>query len=218
MPFTTDEFFNVFSLYNAAIWPLPVFAYLSAAIAVGALPLATRWQPGIITVILALMWAVNGIGYHWLHFSGINPAAWLFGAVFLVQATVLSASPFLFPEMRFAVRADARSIAGLALVVFATAAYPAWGRLAGHRYPAMPVFGVAPCPTTIFTVGLLLLGPWRAVRWLLIVPVLWAAVGGSAAILLGVPQDYGLVATMLIVAAFAFGHRRDLAFARHFRE
>jgi len=47
----------------------------------------------------------------------------------------------------------------------------------------------------------LILGTWRVARWLLIVPVLWAAVGGSAAVLLDVPQDYGLILAMLIAIA-----------------
>jgi hypothetical protein len=47
---------------------------------------------------------------------------------------------------------------------------------------------------TIFTFGLLLIArrpPWP----LLIVPVLWSLVGGSAAFLLRVPQDWLLLVT-----------------------
>lgn len=79
----------------------------------------------------------------------------------------------------------------------------------------MPVFGVAPCPTTIFTVGVLLTGTWHVARWLLIVPGLWAAVGGSAAIFLGVPQDVALLAALAILLLFAVGHLSGLRFARH---
>lgn len=66
----------------------------------------------------------------------------------------------------------------------------------------MPLFGIAPCPTTIFTIGILLLGPWHVARWLLLIPVLWTIIGGSAALLLNVPQDYGLLAAFLAVLAF----------------
>jgi hypothetical protein len=215
MPFSIDEFFAVFARYNAAIWPLQLLAYLLAAAAVGALALHIRRRTAVVTGILAMLWAVNGIGYHWLFFAEVNPAAWAFGAVFLVQAFVLASAPYLFPALQFAVRRDARSIVGLTLVAFAAVAYPLLGWLAGHDYPASPMFGVAPCPTTIFTVGMLLLGTWRAVRWLLIVPALWAAIGGSAAILLNVPQDYGLIATLLLIIAFAVGHGLRQRFADH---
>ena len=67
----------------------------------------------------------------------------------------------------------------------------------------MPMFGVAPCPTTIFTAGVLLITGWRVSRWLLIIPVIWSVIGGSAAILLSVPQDTGLIATGVLIAAVA---------------
>ena len=97
------------------------------------------------------------------------------------------------------------------MIAFATLIYPAWGAFAGHSYPATPLFGVAPCPTTIFTVGVLLLGNWRAVRWLLIIPAIWSLIGGSAAILLQVPQDAGLLASLTIILALAIRRRRGLS-------
>lgn len=190
MPFNVDEFFGIFARYNEAIWPAQVLVYLAALVAIAQLFWAHPWQAKIITGILAAMWAINGVGYHWL-----------FGAAFVVQAVALAASTYQFPQLRFRVRTDAASVLALLLVAFATIAYPIWGWLAGHVYPASPAFGVAPCPTTIFTIGMLLLGTWSAVRWLLIIPVLWAGVGGSAAVMLQVPQDYGLIAALLIALA-----------------
>jgi hypothetical protein len=55
------------------------------------------------------------------------------------------------------------------------------------------MFGVAPCPSTIFTFGLLLWTTKQVPGYLLIVPFLWSVVGMSAAVNLRVPQDYGLV-------------------------
>lgn len=201
MPFSVNEFFGVFARYNEAIWPAQVLAYLAALVAIAQLFWAHPWQATIVTWILAAMWAINGVGYHWLFFTDVNPAAWWFGAAFVVQAAALAASTCPFPDLRFRVGTDAASVLALLLVAFATIAYPIWGWLAGHVYPASPAFGVAPCPTTIFTIGMLLLGTWSAVRWLLIIAVLWAGVGGSAAVMLQVPQDYGLIASLLIALA-----------------
>jgi hypothetical protein len=61
----------------------------------------------------------------------------------------------------------------------------------GHRYPGMPTFGL-PCPTTIFTIGMLTLIKSPQPRMVMIVPVLWCVVGVQAAFLLGVPQDLAL--------------------------
>jgi hypothetical protein len=94
----------------------------------------------------------------------------------------------------------ARGIAGGALIVFALVLYPAIGYALGHRYPAAPTFGL-PCPTTIFTLGLLLFAR-PAPRWVIVVPLLWAAVGSVAAFQLGVPEDLSLLAAGAMALAF----------------
>lgn len=64
-------------------------------------------------------------------------------------------------------------------------------------YPEMPTFGL-PCPTTIFTIGLLCFAVWPLPRSPLIVPLLWCLVGAQAAFLLGVKPDLGLIPTGLV--------------------
>ena len=91
------------------------------------------------------------------------------------------------------------------LIVFALIVYPLWSWYAGHGYPFMPTFGL-PCPTTIFTIGILAFMIPGYPRSPLIVPVLWCLVGVQAAFLLGVVQDMGLivagaVGVMLLIKA-----------------
>lgn len=201
MPFTVDEFFAVFAAWNAAIWPLqPVTLLAGVVLAVAALRTGGVGG-GPVYALLAAMWAINGIGYHGLYFSRINPLAPAFAAAFVAEAALLAAAAWRDRRARFAAGRGWRQLAGAALIAFALAAYPLWGHLAGHRYPAVPVFGVAPCPTTIFTIGMLLLGQGRWVTAALAIPALWSAVGGSAAVLLGVPQDYGLIAALILLVA-----------------
>ena len=77
-------------------------------------------------------------------------------------------------------------------MIFAWFIYPAWTYLAGHRYPAFPTFGL-PCPTTLFTIGLLafLVKPYP--RSAFVVPVLWCFVGAQAAFAFDVSADLGLI-------------------------
>lgn len=215
LPFTQDAFFALFGQYNGVIWPLALIFYILAAISVVLLFQASRSATLFIASTLAAMWAVNGIGYHWIFFREINPAAQLFAGVFLVQAILLIALPSRRPALRFVAGTDARSAIGLLLILFATILYPFWGWAAGHGWPNMPIFGIAPCPTTIFTIGILLTGTWRVARWLLIVPGLWAAVGGSAAIFLGVQQDFALLAALALLLLFVVGRLSGLRFAKH---
>jgi hypothetical protein len=76
-------------------------------------------------------------------------------------------------------------LAGLGPVVFALAVYPACSVLAGQRSAAFPTFGL-PCPTALFTLGMLalLVPPYpRAAR---VAPVLCCLVGAQAAFALSV--------------------------------
>jgi hypothetical protein len=77
--------------------------------------------------------------------------------------------------------------------------YPAINVVQHLSVSRIPTFGV-PCPTTIFTAGLLMLATPRS--WQLsIIPVIWSAIGGSAALLLGVRADYALPIAGIALAA-----------------
>jgi len=192
LPFTIDQFFAVFASYNTAVWPAQVVAYAlgvtAAAAALGGGQRADR----LAAIVLALMWMWTGIAYHWLAFAAINQAALAFGAFFVAEAVLLVWLGIPRGPMQFHWRPDMEGVVGLLFVVYAAIVYPLVSHVAGHRYPAMPMFGITPCPLTIFTLGLLL---WaRACPWpLLIVPVLWSLIGGTAAFLLRVPQDWPLL-------------------------
>ena len=103
------------------------------------------------------------------------------------QAAVTGRGPAYAPVQ------GASSLLGWTLVGYSTLVYPLVGYWTGHRYPAVPMFGITPCPLTLFTLGLLLLTVTRVPRHLLIVPVAWSLVGGSAALVLGMEQDWPLL-------------------------
>jgi hypothetical protein len=61
------------------------------------------------------------------------------------------------------------------------------------------MFGITPCPLTIFTFGLLLLTIAPVSRWVLVIPFLWSFIGGSAAFALGIAQDWLLLISGIAV-------------------
>lgn len=100
------------------------------------------------------------------------------------------------------------STLGWALLAYAAVLYPLLGQWSGHRYPAQPTFGITPCPVTLFSFGVLLLTTATVPRWLLIIPLMWSFVGGSAAFMLGVPQDWPLLFSSLAVVLMVLRDRR----------
>ena len=86
---------------------------------------------------------------------------------------------------------------GLLFIIYALLVYPILGILFGHTYPDNPTFGL-PCPTTIFTFGVLLWTIKRVPFYFVIVPFLWSIIGLSAAINLRVYEDFGLIVAGVI--------------------
>jgi hypothetical protein len=81
-------------------------------------------------------------------------------------------------------------------------AYPFVTLAVGFRYPRMATFGV-PCPTALLTAGLLLATSPPAPRIVLLIPLLWCIIGGSAAFLLHVHTDWPLLAGGLLLLVHA---------------
>jgi hypothetical protein len=213
LPFTLDQFLSVFSAYNAAIWPAQIAAYALGAVAVAALFRPGRTADRIISAILALMWLWTGAMYHGLFFAGINKAAFGFAALFIVQGVAFLYLGVIRDGLSFGIRPGLPAIVGWVFIAYAAILYPLIGVLTGHGWPAMPMFGVTPCPVTIFTFGLLLLSIRRFSYWLLAIPFVWSLIGGSAAILLDVPQDWLLLASGIITVGLILLRDRHAAVA-----
>jgi Family of unknown function (DUF6064) len=211
LPFTPEQFLAVFVNYNNAIWPIQIAAYLFGGIAVALLFRKTRDADRVIAGILAVMWLWTGFGYHGLWLSVINKAAYLFAALFIVQGCYLIYAGVYRYQIRFGLRPGLATWVGTAFVAYAAIAHPLIGEATGHRYPEMPMFGVTPCPVTIFTFGLLLLTMQPVPRWLLVIPFVWSLIGGSAAGLLHVPQDWLLlVSGCIAVPLMVFRERQAI--------
>jgi hypothetical protein len=161
-----------------------------------------RWQGRFISSALAFFWAWMAVVYHFVFFTAINAAAWIFGLVFLAGAFCFISTGTLHNRLQFQVRESIRGWTGGILIIFALVVYPLIGYFQGHRYPTVPTFGL-PCPTTIFTIGMLLFVGSHTPRLVFVVPLIWSVIGSAAAFQLGVLQDLGLLVAG-VIGAVAF--------------
>jgi len=192
LPFTEEQFYDVFRAYNTALWPAQLVLLGLALAALVLLLRPSRGSGVAISAILAFLWAWMGVAYHWAFFRAINPLAPAFAALSLGGALLFLWHGLIRRRLEFRRTGGARGTVGTALLLYSLVVYPAWSWLAGLRYPAMPTFGL-PCSTTIFTLGILAFAVPPFPRSLLAVPILWCFVGAQAAFLLDVPQDLGLL-------------------------
>lgn len=192
IPFTSEQFFEIFIRYNSAIWPMQIVFYFLATMVIIMLFIRKPVFLKGIAVILSFFWLWMGIVYHFVFFSRINPASRIFGLFFIVQGVTFALGAFRrLPELRLS-KTSPQAFMGFSLIFFGLIVYPILTHLTGHSYPAMPTFGL-PCPTTIFTIGVLLIA-FPSVYQYALVPVLWSVVGSTAAFKLGVTADYVLIA------------------------
>ena len=192
----------MFVRYNESMWPLPLLL-VAVGLAFAVLASSAPQRSRRLIATLAALWAYMAIAYHLAFLTSLTPAALLFAALFLAEAVLLAWHGLRTRRLHVAVPLDRASrLVGGALIAYALIGYPAVAALAGQRYPAMPTFGL-PCPSTIFTFGVLV---WcvRPVPWsLLVVPLVWTVVAVSGAIAFGIVEDFALpiaaVATLVVL-------------------
>jgi hypothetical protein len=211
LPFTVEQFLDVFAAYNQAVWPMPVILVLLAGAAVFLALRPHSFSDHMITAVLAFFWLWTGVAYHLAFFSRVNRGAYAFGVLCIVQAVLFLFAGVVRRKLTFRAQGNALGLLGGLFMVYALLAYPALGDALGHQYPYSPTFG-APCPTTIFTFGLLLWTKARVARYVLWVPLLWSLIGISAAASLGMREDLGLPITG--IAGTILILRRDRRTAR----
>lgn len=209
MPFTVEQFISVFEKYNQAIWPMQIFTYVLAVWAVFLLVEKKPQSNKIIASILAFFWIWMGAAYHLKYFSQINKAAIVFGALFLIQGLIFLIYGVIKENIVFDYIYDKNTVVGGFFILFGMVLYSVIGLLFGHVYPRSPIFGVAPCPTTIFTFGMLLFTK-KLPKVIIIIPFLWSLLGFSAALKLGITEDVGLLIAGVTATIMIFIRDRNI--------
>jgi hypothetical protein len=202
-PFTQEQFLNVFAQYNNTVFPLQIVFVILGIAALGLAIKRSQFSDKAILLILSFFWFWMGIVYHIIFFSSINPLAYAFGVLFIVEAVLLLYFGVMKKQAGFSLTQNTYALIGLLFIVYALIIYPLIGTYLGHGYPRLPTFGL-PCPTTIFTFGIFLMADKRFPLFLLVIPLIWSVIGFFAALSLGISEDYmllvaGVVGTALIV-------------------
>jgi hypothetical protein len=206
LPFSAAQFFDVFRAYNSVWGPVVPTLLALALAAVACTVWPRRRSDAFVSGVLAVLWLWSGLVYHLGFFAAINPAALVFAGMFIAGAISFAVSGVVRRQLIFRWRRDLRSaLAGL-LIAYALVAYPVGATMSGHPYPVLPTFGL-PCPTTLFTIGILTLlqrpHPWSV----LVAPLAWSLVGAQAAFRFGMWPDLALIPSAALAAALMFTAR-----------
>ncbi len=196
-PFSLEDFLNVFKKYNESVFPLQIIFYLIAFICVYLLFRRKENSNKFIVSALSFFWLWIGIVYQIIFFSGINKAAYIFGILFIIQGVLFAFYGVIKDAFTFEYQKSIPNYLGIIFIVYALIIYPVLGHLLGHQYPYSPTFGL-PCPTTIFTFGILLFTNKKISLLFFTIPFVWSLIGTMAALKLSIYEDYGLLITGLL--------------------
>lgn len=202
--FSPRVYWRMFELHNGAVWPLQVVAII-AGLAILALAIRRPPRGGLaIGLLLAAAWAFVGWAFLWNRYAGINWSASYVAPFFGLQAVALVLAGL---SGRLIVTAyGARVWAGLLLAAAALVLYPLVPLAMGRPLASAEIFGIAPDPTAIFTLGILLTMRGVPAKLLSLIPLVWLLFSGLTLQTMGEAQVWlpfaalGLVPTLMLIS------------------
>jgi hypothetical protein len=211
--FSPRTYYRLFELTNADVWPLHI---VTLALGVGMAFLVWRpraWSGRAIAAILATLWLFVAWAYLLERYDTINWAARYFAIAFVLQAALLVWSGVLRNRLIFEV-GDIVARTGLALFLYALALHPLIAPLTGRPVTQAEIFGLAPDPTAIATLGILLAAE-RPRLHLFVIPLLWCLITGLT--LWTMESSEAALAPLLGLLAATIGLSKALAARRKMR-
>ncbi len=169
--FSPRTYWRLFELHNEALWPLSLVTLALGLAALALALLRPRHHGRLITILLAILWALVGWSFLWQRYATINWAATYVAPLFALEALLLVIIGGTLD--RFVIdQRGVRRIAGFALVVLGLG-YPLLAPLFGRPWAVAELFGTTPDPTAIATLGFVLLARGRSAALLYPIPLLW---------------------------------------------
>jgi hypothetical protein len=111
MPFTQEQFFEVFRNYNLAVWPMQIVMYALGAISIWFAFWKFKGSDRTVSAILGFFWLWMGIAYFAVYNTSIYAGAWVYGLFFVIQGIVFLVSGSFQTRLAFgrALRGGSRS-------------------------------------------------------------------------------------------------------------
>ncbi|MDP1585001.1 MAG: DUF6064 family protein [Bradyrhizobium sp.] len=198
--FSPRVYWRTIELHNAALWPLHVFTLIAGIIILLLVARRPRSSVRWLGLLLAIAWIFVGWSFLWTRYATINWAAAYVAPAFVVEGVLFLVAGSLLNGLTFGRRGFV-GWTGYFLLGFALAGQPSLAPLQGRGWASSEVFGIAPDPTAIATLGLLLLARGRLVPLLLPIPVLWCLLSGITLRTMGEPQAWAHFSALALAAA-----------------
>lgn len=219
--FSPRTYYRLLERFNEAVWPAQILTLGLGLVILVLLLRPGAWQGRGVAAILAILWVWVAWAFFWKRYATINWAAIYVVPLLAVEALLLVWIGVVRRGLGFRLSGDPAGRLGIALFGLGWLLYPMIAPLGGRGWHQAEIFGIAPDPTLISTLGLLLLAQGRP-RWeLLAIPVLWCVISGATLWAMGSPEAWlPPLAALLVLAASIWKQTRPsespVAGARNF--
>lgn len=177
--FSARTYYRLFEIYNSEIWPAQILAIALGIAMLVYLFRTEAWQGRVVTTILAVCWLWVAWAFHIERYATINWAANYFAASFMIEAALLIWIGTIHDQLHFKPTGNASYLVGLGVFLFALVVQPLIGPITGRPWLQAEIFGIAPDPTVIATLAILLLASNRIGWMLLPIPIIWCGISGA---------------------------------------
>ncbi len=168
--FSPQVYLRLFKAQNSAWWPATVAALVAGFVVLALMVRATARAARLAWMLAGAAWLIVAWTYFHARFAAIHLAGNWIALLFALQGMLLLWQGAL--RARIPLARSPSAWGGLALAMLALVFWPLLAPLLGRPWAQAELFALAPDPTALATLGLLLAAratPW----WLLPLPALW---------------------------------------------
>jgi hypothetical protein len=206
--FSPRTYYRLLERHNQELWPGQILATGLGALIIWLLRHPSDRQGRIISAIIAALWTWVAWSFLWERYATINWAVRYVVPAFALEALLFLWIGTVHGRWSFGPSRHPTHIIGGSLLVFSLAIYPMLSPLSGRPWGQAELFGVAPDPTVLATLGLLLLARGGRRGALLIVPILWCLISGATLLAMGPPEAWlQLMAPFVVGVALVWSRR-----------
>lgn len=176
--FSPRTYYRLFELYNLDLWPLHlILLALGASLCI----VAVQGRARAAWLLLAPCWLWVAWAFHLQRYATIHWAAPMFAVAFAMEGALLIAAALAAPSHSLGSSSSWARRLGFALLLFSLVVHPFLGVVQGRPWVQAEVFGMAPDPTALGSVGVLLMLtprlPWSLLLWP--IPLVWCLIGAA---------------------------------------